>query len=70
MAAEMSIDAFDTLTVDAAASTVSVWAAVPAWVDAVVAGRPYGTRDARIARAETGSTRRAASHPTHSWRWM
>ncbi len=25
---------------------------------------------ARIARGETGSTRRAASHPTHSWRWM
>ncbi|WP_244295798.1 2-oxo-4-hydroxy-4-carboxy-5-ureidoimidazoline decarboxylase [Microbacterium laevaniformans] len=48
----MSIDAFDALPADAAASTVGVWAAVPAWVDAVVAGRPYGTRDALIARAD------------------
>ncbi|TGY34358.1 2-oxo-4-hydroxy-4-carboxy-5-ureidoimidazoline decarboxylase [Microbacterium laevaniformans] len=52
MVAEMSIDAFDALPADAAASTVGVWAAVPAWVDAVVAGRPYGTRDALIARAD------------------
>lgn len=52
MVAEMSIDAFDALPVDAAASTVGVWAAVPAWVEAVVAGRPYGTRDALIARAD------------------
>ena len=52
MAAEMSIDAFDALPADAAAATVGVWAAVPAWVDAVVAGRPYGTRDALIARAD------------------
>lgn len=52
MVAEMSIDAFDALPADAAASTVGFWAAVPAWVDAVVAGRPYGTRDALIARAD------------------
>ena len=52
MAAEMSIDAFDALPADAAASTVGVWAAVPAWVDAVVAARPYYTRGALIARAD------------------
>lgn len=52
MAAEMSIDAFDALPADAAASTVRVWAAIPTWVDAVVAGRPYGTRGALITRAD------------------
>jgi len=52
MPAELSIDRFDALPADAAASSVAVWAAVPAWVDAVVAGRPYGTRDALIARAD------------------
>lgn len=43
--------AFDALDAEAAASVVAVWAAVPAWVDAVVAARPYRTRDALTAQA-------------------
>ena len=35
----------------AAASVVSVWAAIPAWVDAVVAARPYASVDALTAHA-------------------
>lgn len=38
------ITEFDGLAPERAAEVVAVWAAVPAWVDAVVAGRPYGSR--------------------------
>lgn len=47
----MRVDEFDALPADGAAGVASVWAAIPGWVDAVVAGRPYGTRDALIAYA-------------------
>ncbi|WP_061782428.1 2-oxo-4-hydroxy-4-carboxy-5-ureidoimidazoline decarboxylase [Microbacterium hominis] len=48
----LALPDFDALDPDAAASLVRVWAAVPAWIDAVVAGRPYGTRAALAARAD------------------
>ncbi|PRZ07636.1 2-oxo-4-hydroxy-4-carboxy-5-ureidoimidazoline decarboxylase [Isoptericola sp. CG 20/1183] len=48
----MHIDEFDHLTATAARSDVAVWAAVPTWVDAVVAGRPYGSVRALAAHAE------------------
>ncbi|PZU46989.1 MAG: 2-oxo-4-hydroxy-4-carboxy-5-ureidoimidazoline decarboxylase [Microbacterium sp.] len=48
----MHIDEFDAAEAATAAETVAVWAAIPEWVDAVVAGRPYGTVDALAARAD------------------
>ncbi len=44
---------FNALDAAAAAETVGVWAAIPAWTDAVVAGRPYASVDelAQAARA-------------------
>jgi 2-oxo-4-hydroxy-4-carboxy-5-ureidoimidazoline decarboxylase len=47
----MDLDEFNTADAGAAASVVGVWAAIPAWVDAVVAGRPYASVDALTARA-------------------
>ncbi|MEG3615523.1 2-oxo-4-hydroxy-4-carboxy-5-ureidoimidazoline decarboxylase [Isoptericola haloaureus] len=47
----MHIDEFDTLDDAPAREVVSVWAAVPPWVDAVVAGRPYGSVRALADRA-------------------
>ena len=47
----MHIDEFDALDAAAARELVSVWAAVPAWVDAVVGARPYGMGDALVACA-------------------
>ncbi len=47
----MRVDEFDALPAPEAAQVVAVWAAVPGWVDAVVAGRPYGSRDALLAYA-------------------
>ncbi|GAA3036736.1 2-oxo-4-hydroxy-4-carboxy-5-ureidoimidazoline decarboxylase [Microbacterium dextranolyticum] len=44
--------AFDALDDTEAASVVGVWAAITHWVDAVVAGRPYGSADALAARAD------------------
>lgn len=52
MPAALTPAAFDALDPDAAASVVVVWAAVPAWVDAVVAARPYGSREALAAQAD------------------
>ncbi|MFT4219002.1 MAG: 2-oxo-4-hydroxy-4-carboxy-5-ureidoimidazoline decarboxylase [Microbacterium sp.] len=37
----MTLDEFNDADAADAAATVSVWAAVPTWVDAVVGGRPY-----------------------------
>ncbi|MBN9176773.1 MAG: 2-oxo-4-hydroxy-4-carboxy-5-ureidoimidazoline decarboxylase [Microbacterium sp.] len=48
----VTIADFDALDAAAAARTVTVWAAIPRWVDAVVAGRPYGTRAALVAHAD------------------
>jgi 2-oxo-4-hydroxy-4-carboxy-5-ureidoimidazoline decarboxylase len=42
----MQLSEFNALDPDTAAQTVAVWAPVPGWVDAVVAGRPYATVDA------------------------
>lgn len=47
----MLLDEFNAAGADAAASVVSVWAAIPAWVDAVVAARPYASLDALTAHA-------------------
>lgn len=47
----MQLDEFNSADAAAAASVVGVWAAVPAWVDAVLAGRPYASVDALTARA-------------------
>jgi 2-oxo-4-hydroxy-4-carboxy-5-ureidoimidazoline decarboxylase len=45
------IDEFDNLDTEHARSVAAVWAAVPPWVDALVAGRPYGAAGALAARA-------------------
>jgi len=47
----MLLDEFNRADPDAAASVVRVWAAVPHWVDAVVAARPYRSVDALTAYA-------------------
>ncbi|WP_460775458.1 2-oxo-4-hydroxy-4-carboxy-5-ureidoimidazoline decarboxylase [Microbacterium sp. GXF7504] len=47
----MHLSEFNSLDPDAAAQTVAVWAAIPGWVDAVVAGRPYASVDALAAYA-------------------
>lgn len=39
----MDVAEFDALPAVDAAAIARTWAAVPRWVDAVVAGRPYGT---------------------------
>ncbi|PFG42594.1 2-oxo-4-hydroxy-4-carboxy-5-ureidoimidazoline decarboxylase [Isoptericola jiangsuensis] len=52
----MHIDDFDTLDAATATATVAVWAAVPTWTDAVVAGRPYGTTAALAAHAAALAT--------------
>lgn len=47
----MLLDDFNSTDAAAAASVVSVWAAIPDWVDAVVAARPYSSVDALTAHA-------------------
>lgn len=47
----MHIDEFNTLDADTARELVSVWAAIPDWVDALVEARPYGSVDALAERA-------------------
>jgi len=47
----MLLDEFNAADPSAAASVVGVWAAIPAWVDAVVTGRPYASVDALTSRA-------------------
>ncbi|WP_054686610.1 2-oxo-4-hydroxy-4-carboxy-5-ureidoimidazoline decarboxylase [Microbacterium sp. No. 7] len=51
----MDLAAFNAAAPAEAAAAVSVWAAVPAWVDAVVAGRPYDTVDAAAATADAAA---------------
>lgn len=53
----MTLDEFNAASANDARTTASVWAAIPAWVDAVVAGRPYDTVD------DVAATARAASLP-------
>ncbi|MBW9120288.1 2-oxo-4-hydroxy-4-carboxy-5-ureidoimidazoline decarboxylase [Microbacterium trichothecenolyticum] len=47
----MRIEEFDELDTASARALVAVWAAIPAWVDAVVAGRPYSSVDELASRA-------------------
>jgi 2-oxo-4-hydroxy-4-carboxy-5-ureidoimidazoline decarboxylase len=47
----MLLDEFNRADAASAASVVRVWAAVPDWVDAVVAARPYASTDALTAHA-------------------
>lgn len=47
----MLLDEFNKADVATAASVTSVWAQIPAWVDAVVAARPYASVDSLAARA-------------------
>jgi 2-oxo-4-hydroxy-4-carboxy-5-ureidoimidazoline decarboxylase len=49
----MLLEDFNRTDAAAAASVVGVWAAIPAWVDAVVAGRPYSSVDALAEHAAT-----------------
>ncbi len=48
----MHISEFDALPPGEARSIVSVWAAIPEWVDAVVTGRPYGSAAALASHAD------------------
>jgi 2-oxo-4-hydroxy-4-carboxy-5-ureidoimidazoline decarboxylase len=47
----MELAGFNALDAAAAAEVVGVWAAIPAWTDAVVAGRPYASVDELAAAA-------------------
>lgn len=47
----MELREFNALDASAAAEVVGVWAAIPRWVDAVVAGRPYPSADALASAA-------------------
>lgn len=47
----MHIDEFNTADVAAATGVVSVWAAVPEWVESIVGGRPYVSVDELAERA-------------------
>jgi len=53
----MELAEFNRLDPAAAAELVGVWAAVPAWTDAVIAGRPYGSVD-ELARAAQAAAER------------
>ncbi|TDN90973.1 2-oxo-4-hydroxy-4-carboxy-5-ureidoimidazoline decarboxylase [Microbacterium sp. BK668] len=53
----MELSQFNDLGTAQAAEVVRVWAAIPGWTDAVVAGRPYSTVDALAAFA-AGAARR------------
>ncbi|MFT4136806.1 2-oxo-4-hydroxy-4-carboxy-5-ureidoimidazoline decarboxylase [Microbacterium sp.] len=52
----MDLSTFNGLDDGAARETVGVWAAIPAWVEAVVAGRPYPSVAALASAAEKAST--------------
>jgi 2-oxo-4-hydroxy-4-carboxy-5-ureidoimidazoline decarboxylase len=49
----MQLEEFNAMDAAGAASIAIVWAAIPAWADALVAGRPYAGIDELAARAET-----------------
>lgn len=48
----MQLSEFNGADAETAAQQASVWAPIPAWVDALVAGRPYASTDALAARAD------------------
>lgn len=47
----MELSEFNAMPPARAREVVAVWAAIPAWVEQVVAGRPYVSRDALAVRA-------------------
>lgn len=47
----MLLDEFNRMDAASAASVVGVWAAIPAWIDGVVAGRPYRSVEKLTAHA-------------------
>ncbi|WP_375386661.1 2-oxo-4-hydroxy-4-carboxy-5-ureidoimidazoline decarboxylase [uncultured Microbacterium sp.] len=47
----MELDDFNAADAATAAALVGVWAAIPAWIDGVVGGRPYPSVDALAAEA-------------------
>ncbi len=51
----MELHAFNTLSAEAAAEVVRPWANVSGWVDAIVAGRPYGDLGQLVAVADIGA---------------
>jgi len=53
----MLLDGFNTSDAAEAASVVAVWAAIPAWVDEVVAARPFDSVDALAAHAAAAAAR-------------
>lgn len=53
----MRTSEFDLLPADEATALVRTWADVPAWADALVAGRPYADRAALRAAAADGAAR-------------
>lgn len=48
----MQLSEFNTADRETAVATVAVWAAIPAWVDAIVAARPYASVGEVTARAD------------------
>ena len=54
----MSLDEFNTADIGTARAAAAVWAAIPTWVEAVVAGRPY---------ADIDSLARHADQLAHRW---
>lgn len=51
----MNLVEFNAASAADAAATASVWAAIPAWVDAVVAARPYSSIDEVTATADAAA---------------
>ncbi|MGW9114260.1 2-oxo-4-hydroxy-4-carboxy-5-ureidoimidazoline decarboxylase [Microbacterium sp. NPDC055683] len=51
----MLLDQFNSAPGDEAAAIAKVWADVPAWVDSLVAGRPYASVDALVDAASTAA---------------
>ena len=53
----MELPEFNRLDAAAAADIVGVWAAIPSWTDALVAGRPYASVDELTQAARAGAER-------------
>ena len=53
----MHLDEFNAASRDDARAVASVWAAIPAWVDAVVDARPYASVDEAAQVAESAAAR-------------
>lgn len=51
----MRLAEFNAAPVESATAIASVWAAIPAWVDAIVSGRPYDTVDAATEAADAAT---------------